>query len=238
MAKITREKFKVFENVFDQHSYRNIYKLISEGYFDGVGSPVSIGKEANIFVGEFNDRRKPNIIKIYRLQTCNFNKMFEYIRADARFANLKTQKRQIVFAWTQREYRNILKAREAGIKVPTPLVVKDNIIVMEFIGDEDPAPRLNVCSPDKKYLKSFFEKTIDFMQKLNKAGLVHADLSEFNILNYNNSPVFIDFSQATISSHPHFKDFLKRDVYNVCRYFKKQGLKIDDEKVMKKIIQK
>jgi RIO kinase 1 len=74
------------------------------------------------------------------------------------------------------------------------------------------------------------------MRKLYKAGLIHADLSQFNILNQNNSPVFIDFSQCTTMRNPQAEEFLDRDIKNIVNFFKKQGLKIDKDKVKKDII--
>lgn len=236
MTRQSHEKFRVFGNVFDEHSNRNIYKLITEGYFDGMGSPVSVGKEANIFVGEKKEG-KPVIVKIYRLQSCNFNKMYDYIKGDPRYLHLKKKRREIIFAWTQREYRNLMKAREAGVKVPTPLTFKDNIIVMEFIGDEDPSSRLSKEIPSTKAgLKKFYEKTVDYMRKLHKAGLVHGDLSPFNILNYNGEPVFIDFSQSTTILHPNSIDYIRRDARNVSNFFIKHGIKTSEEEIYRKVV--
>ena len=72
---------------------------------------------------------------------------------------------------------------------------------------------------------------------MHKAGIVHADLSEFNILNYNNNPVFIDFSQGTIATHPRYFEYLKRDVANVCRFFKKLGVKAEPAEILEKILE-
>ena len=117
MPKITREKFKSMHNVFDEFTNRAIFKLISQGHFDGLQSPISIGKEANIFTALKGDRKV--IVKIYRLETCDFNKMYDYIKEDPRYVNLKGKKRKIIFAWVQREFRNLLIARQASVNVPT-----------------------------------------------------------------------------------------------------------------------
>jgi RIO kinase 1 len=76
---------------------------------------------------------------------------------------------------------------------------------------------------------------VEYVQKLYKAGMVHADLSQFNILNLKEEPVFIDFSQCTLKRNPRAEEFLERDVRNICNFFKKIGLKVDEEKVLKKI---
>lgn len=228
-----KEKFKTMHNVFDEFTNRTIFKLISEGYFEGLESPISIGKEANIFSAKRKDGSRV-MVKIYRLEACDFNRMYDYIKEDPRYIDIKGKKRKIIFFWVQREYRNLLKAREAGVNVPTPLTFQNNVLVLEFIGKGATiAPRLTVEPP--KNPKEFFNKTSENMKKLYKAGLVHADLSPFNILNNNQEPVFIDFSQATTLNNSRANEFLKRDVKNVCSFFKKMGLKLDEGKVLKKI---
>jgi RIO kinase 1 len=162
--------------------------------------------------------------------------MYDYIKEDARYINIKGKKRKIIFNWVQREYRNLLKAKKAKVNVPIPLCFKNNILVLEFIGKKDKiAPRLTVEKP--KNAKRFFDKIIDNIKKLYKAGLVHADLSAFNILNDNEEPVFIDFSQATTLNSSSAQEYLERDVRNICTFFEKLGLKLDKEKILKKVKQ-
>ena len=221
MPNRSKEKFRTAYTVFDEFTNRNIFKLISEGYFEGLESPIAMGKEANIFSAKKKDDSRV-MVKIYRLETCDFNKMYDYIKEDPRYAELKGKKRLIIFSWVQREYRNLLKAKKAKVAVPEPLTFKNNILVLEFIGQEGKiASRLTVEPP--KYPKKFFNKIIDNIRKLYKAGLIHADLSPFNILNNNEEPVLIDFSQATPLDNTSAKEFLKRDIKNICNFFKKLG---------------
>lgn len=221
-------------NVFDEFTNRTLFKLISEGYFEGLESPISIGKEANIFSAKTKDQSRV-MIKIYRLESCDFNKMYDYIKEDPRYADIKGKKRKIIFFWVQREYRNLIKAREAGVNVPTPITFKNNILVLEFVGNKDViSHRLSVDPP--KNPKNFFDQTIINIKKLYGAGLVHADLSPFNILNNNQHPVFIDFSQTTTLNDSMAQEYLKRDVKNICNFFKKLGYESDEERIMEKII--
>jgi len=226
----TNEEWKVYKNIFSDFSLRNLFKLSSQGHFEELQSPISIGKEANIFTAVKEDG-KLIIVKIYRLENCNFNKMYDYIRADLRYPDLKKNRRQVVFAWTHREYRNLLIAREV-IKVPTPIAVKDNILLMEFIGDNEPASRLKDDIP--KDVEEFFDQVISNMKKLYKAGLIHGDLSDFNILNYHQKPVFIDFSQGTTTDSPNADELIERDVRNVCNFFKRY-IEVDEEETLEKI---
>ena len=86
------------------------------------------------------------MVKIYRLETCDFNRMYDYIKDDQRYLKIKKGKRNIVFTWVQREYRNLLKARQANVSVPTPLTFLKNVLVLEFIGDDAIiAPKVKGC---------------------------------------------------------------------------------------------
>ncbi|MBW2972121.1 serine protein kinase RIO [Candidatus Woesearchaeota archaeon] len=232
MAKITREKFKTWGNVFDNFTIRLLFELSSKGHFDELKSPVSIGKEANVFTAT-TEEGKPIIVKIYRLETCDFNRMYDYIKYDARYLNLKAKRREIIFSWAQREYRNLMKAREAGARVPLPIRCTNHVLLMEHIGDSEPAPKLKDAHPEDP--EKFMEKVFDYMKKMYKAGLVHGDLSEFNILNHKENPVFIDMSQGTITKSANAEELLQRDIKNMCRFAKKLGLKLDEEEVADKI---
>jgi RIO kinase 1 len=231
MAKKSREKFKIFKNVFDEFTISTLFKLSSQGHFDEVLSPVMIGKESNVFLASTYDEDYV-IVKIYRLHSCNFNKMYNYIRSDPRFMNIKNQRRLVIFRWVQREYRNLLIAREK-ILVPTPIAFANNVLVMESIGKNTPAPQLKDKLPDN--VKEFSDKILNFITELAKLGIVHGDLSEFNILNHNNNPYFIDFSQGTSIKDPSVLDYLKRDIYNVSHFFGKHDVKINTDKIFRKI---
>jgi RIO kinase 1 len=223
-----REDFKTWGDVFDRFTQRTVYKLITQGHFEGLESPISIGKESNVFSALKKDGTRV-MVKIYRLETADFNRMRDYIKDDPRIINLKGGKRNTIFAWVQREFRNLIKARGANVSVPTPLTFNNNVLVLEFIGDNSfIAPKLKDDLP--KNPKDFLEKIVSNMKKLHKAGLVHADLSAFNILNYNQTPVFIDFSQCTTLESSRAKEYINRDVRNICTFFRKIGLNAEEEK--------
>jgi RIO kinase 1 len=228
-----KEEFKTWGDVFDRFTQRTVYKLISQGHFEGLESPISIGKESNVFSAIKKDGTRV-IVKIYRLETCDFNRMNEYIKDDPRYPNLKGGKRNTIFAWVQREYRNLLKAREANVNVPIPMAFSNNVLVLEYIGDHGIiAPKLKDDIP--KNPKKFFDMVVSSMKKLHKSGFVHADLSAFNILNYNETPVFIDFSQATPLQSSRAKEYFERDVRNICIFFRKIGLDVKEDTTKNKI---
>ena len=227
------EKFKTMHNVFDDFTNRTIFKLMSEGRFRGLESPISIGKESNVFSALTNEGKRV-IVKIYRLETCDFNRMYDYIKDDPRYTGLKDKKRKVILVWVQREYRNLMNARDAQVNVPIPITFSNNILVLEFVGrNGNIAPKLKDSIPKNK--KQFFDKIVDSIRKLYKSGLVHADLSAFNILNFEDNPVFIDMSQATTLKHPRAEEFLERDVKNICIFFRKVGLKVNEKSALKKI---
>lgn len=230
MPRPTQERFKTFGDVFDNFTTRNLFNL-GELFDWETMSPISIGKEANVFSAVGRDGKVA--VKIYRLETCDFNRMYDYIKSDSRYIDLKNKRREVIFAWCQREYRNLFVAREANVKAPVPIKFLKNILVMEFIGNGGAAPKIKDMLP--KSPEQFFEKTLSSVKNFYKAGYVHGDLSKFNILNFQEQPVFIDFSQATSIKNPNAWEWLKRDVKNVCDFFKKLGVKAEEERILKEI---
>lgn len=233
MVRKSREEWKIYNNVFDKFTIRTLFELSTKGFFKDLTSPVALGKEANVFLASTKDDRQV-IVKIYRLENCNFNQMYFYIQNDPRFHGLENRKRKIIFKWVQREYRNLLKAREK-IRVPTPIEFKNNVLVMELIGKEAPSPLLKDKKPDDP--KDFYDQIIHNMSKLLEAGVVHGDLSHFNIINDAEKPVFIDFSQGTSIKATEASKLLKRDVKNICKYFEK-AVELDFEEANNKLQEK
>lgn len=234
MPNVSKEKWKTWGNVFDAFTLRTLFKLAGQGHFEALESPIFIGKESNVFSAKTKTGKV--IVKIYRLEACDFNKMYDYIKYDPRYADLKKNRRKVIFSWVQREYRNLMKSREAGVYVPRPIAVLNNVLVEEFIGDDEVAPMIKDYLPRAK--KEFFKKIVNNMKKMYNAKLIHADLSQFNILIYNDNPVFIDFSQTTMTRDPRAEEYLDRDIKNIVNFFNKQGLKIDKNKIKKDIIGK
>ena len=208
---------KVREDVFDDVTLLALYKLVHKKWFSVLGGSISTGKEANVFYAEKDGTGIA--IKIYRIRTANFTTMSSYIMGDRRFSHVKKAKKELIFAWTKKEFSNLVRARDAGIAVPEPLVWDRNILIMSFLGEgEIPYPQLRnveLEDPAETYLQIM--NTIDTLY--NKAELVHADLSEFNIL-YCDQPYVIDMGQSVTRDHPRALPFLMRDIRNINRFFK------------------
>jgi RIO kinase 1 len=222
-----QERFKTTKGVFDAFTNRTLFTLQTKGIFDELESPLSVGKEANVFIARAGDTKV--IVKIYRMQNADFKTMFYYIKKDPRYDYLKNNRRQIILAWTQREYKNLIRAYKAKSRVPEVLGWKNNVIVEEFIGNETPAPPLKDQYPAFPY--QFLQDILTEMKKLYDAGLIHGDLSSFNILNHNEKPVLIDFSQATLTKTPNSRELLQRDIKNVTQFFKKLQVDIRMDKI-------
>jgi RIO kinase 1 len=210
-------QFKVSEDVFDDVTLLALYKLVHKKWLSVIGGSISTGKEANVFYGERGD--KGVAIKIYRIRTANFTTMSSYIIGDRRFSRVKKSRKELVFAWTRKEFSNLARAHEAGIAVPEPLVWDRNILIMSYLGENEiPYPQLkNAYIEDPAEIYATITKYIDILYK--KAELVHGDLSEFNIL-YGDQPYLIDMGQSVTRDHPRAFQFLMRDIRNINRFFK------------------
>ncbi len=221
------EDAKLYLKVLDAPTIRTLMRLSNAGYFDELLFPISEGKEAVVFCGTTRDGEYV-AVKIYRVNMKTFQSIKEYIIGDPRFYVGK-RRTVVIFQWVRKEFRNLLRAMEVGVRVPNPIVYKKNVLVMEFIGDgKIPAPILKNAPPERPEV--WFKEIKGYIEKLAKRGkMVHADLSEFNILNYHEEPVIIDWGQAVLVDHPRFYEFLRRDIRNIFRYFRKLGVNTGSE---------
>jgi len=183
---------------------------------------VSAGKEARVYWAK-NRRGEDVAVKIYLTTTAEFRKSIrQYIIGDPRFESVSGDLRKLILKWVQKEYKNLKRMYEAGVRVPKPYYAYRNILVMEFIGENGiRAPLLKeVRLTDEEYVE-IYEKIVHYIKLMyNKAKLVHADLSEYNIMLYGGEPVIIDVSQAVTLDHPMAMYFLIRDIKNIIRYFR------------------
>jgi len=217
---------KTFAKVFDKSTIETIHKLATKRYFDIVEFAISTGKEAHVFravdtSGNFR------AVKIYKTETSDFKHMAQYIEGDRRFKGVKKNKRDIVFTWAKKEFKNLTLLTKAGVRVPMPIAQMDNVVVMEFIGKNGEASPLlkDKDFPDSQKVYDFIVEA--FVKMVQKAELVHADLSQYNIINNGDELVIIDCGQSVLTSHPKAEEFFERDVKNMAIYFQKIGIKTD-----------
>jgi len=109
---------------------------------------------------------------------------------------------------------------------------------MGYIGDsERAAPLLKDVTLQNP--KETFDTLVDFISKMyNKAGVVHGDISAFNVLIHKNKPYLIDLSQGVLIEHPNALDFLKRDIHNMVSYFKRFNISADENEIFENITKK
>ena len=218
------EQFKVEGSVFDDATYAALYKLVQDGHLQAFGGPISTGKEANVYeaVGEDGETVA---VKVYLTTTSNFRQMGEYLEGDPRFEGIKGSTTDVVIAWVRKEFSNLERARAAGVAVPEPVAVQRNVLVMEYLGDESgPAPTLNEVTIENP--ETAFSVVEEYMRRLYDAGLVHGDLSEYNVVVHDDQLVFIDVGQAVTIHHPNAEDFLDRDCWNVASFFADLGVDV------------
>ena len=231
------DEFKVVEGVIDPPTLKALYKLLNKGTIKILHGVISTGKEANVYRGEDSDGN-PIAVKVYRVSTAETDFMLEYIVGDPRFKRIKRRSRALIPQWALKEYKNLARYHDAGVRVPRPLDIQRNVLVMEFIGDSNssiPAPMIkNVEIPSP--VKTFNQLLRMVTDGYTEAGLVHADLSEYNILWYK-GPVIIDVSQAVLKTHDNAKRYLIRDIQNITSFFRKLGVESKNpEKIAEHIL--
>jgi RIO kinase 1 len=221
MRKKRSEEYEVMEEVFDRSTLMTIYKFMNKGKIDEIYGVVNAGKEARVYWGKDRDGREL-AIKIYLTVSAEFKKgMLPYIRGDPRFAHVRKDTRHLIYAWAQKEFKNLRRAIDAGVRVPEPIAVSKNVLIMSFIG-KDGVSALLLKEVSLKNPKQVYRRLLTYVKKLyQKAKLVHADLSEYNIMIWKNKPVLFDVSQAVTLEHPMADQFLRRDLQNLHKYFKK-----------------
>jgi RIO kinase 1 len=233
MVKKSGDRFKVHEGVFDDFTLDTLDYLRRKKYFDELGRPIKTGKEGDVYFAYKDD--EIIAIKIYRLTTANFKKISSYILRDYRFKNIKGNLRKVILRWVQKEYRNLSLCHNAGMNVPYPYKQTNNVILMDYI---DGYMLKDVVLDDPK---GFFELLLEQMDLMkNRVGLIHGDLSEFNVMACDGVPYIIDLGQGmsfkTEEDFKYYYDLYERDVSKIVNYFnKKYSLGIDFEDVIRRL---
>jgi len=214
------------EEVFDQSTRMVLYRFLSSGILDEVHGVISSGKEARVYWGK-NKAGKELAVKIYLTSSAEFKKgMMMYIEGDYRFKNVRRDTRSLIYTWAQKEFRNLEDASRAKVRVPKPIAVESNVVVMEFIGkDGVSAPSLKEEPPEDP--EATYNVLLTYIKRLyGKADLVHGDLSEYNLMTWRGKLVMFDMSQSVPKSHPLADFLMRRDLANVNRFFSRLDVKV------------
>lgn len=220
------EEYDALEEVFDRSTLMVIYGFLNKGTIDEIHGAVKAGKESRIYWGK-NREGKELAIKIYLVLSSEFKKgMLKYIEGDPRFKGVKRDTRSLMFAWALKEFKNLELARLARVRVPKPIAVKNNVLIMEFIGENgETAPSMKEMAPENP--DKTYKMLLGYLEKLyRKAELVHGDLSEYNIMIWRGKTVLFDMAQAVPIVHPMAEFFLRRDLTNLSNYFRKLGVEV------------
>jgi len=226
---------KILDQFFDRRTLLNIYALMNDGIISTVDFPIATGKEGGVFRCTSPDGSLL-ALKIYRVGNAVFRTISPYISGDERFVSLSGNTYKLISAWAQREFANMRRYAEAGLRVPEAITFRGNMVAMGYIGSREiPAPLLKDASSCD--YEALYDEVVDFMKKgFQKAHLVHSDLSPYNILVHEKHAFFIDLGQAVSSRNPNFLFFLSRDVTNINRFFKSKNVEVDDASIMERIL--
>lgn len=233
MAKISREKFKVHEGVFDEFTLKTLEMMKRKHYFDELGKAIKTGKEGDVYFAYRGE--KTLAVKIFRMTSANFKKISQYIIRDYRFRNIKGNLRKVILVWAEKEFRNVALCHKNNISVPYMYKQFNNVIIMDYIFGK------MLKDTDLKNPLEFFELLIEQMKLVrHEAKLIHGDLSEFNIMVEEELPVLIDWGQGmSVKNDADFeelKEMQVRDVKNVTEYFNRcYDLDLDYEQVYQRI---
>ncbi|KAH9947589.1 RIO1-domain-containing protein [Amylocystis lapponica] len=240
------------EQVLDPRTRIILFKMIGRGLVFEVNGCVSTGKEANVYHALTPDRMHL-ALKIYKTSILVFKDRDRYVSGEYRFRRgySRHNPRKMVRVWAEKEMRNLKRLRTAGIRCPDPVEVRENVLVMGFVGDKEgwASPRLKDAEIAATAFPALYVELLAIARKIFvECKLVHADLSEYNVLYHVDdmqpssttpSPplapaepgtvppghlYIIDVSQSVEHDHPHAFDFLRADLHNIEDFFSKRGV--------------
>ncbi|KAM8822061.1 serine/threonine-protein kinase RIO3 [Synchiropus picturatus] len=228
-----KKEHSTAEQAVDPRTRLLMYKMVNAGVLDNINGCISTGKESVVFHadgGSLDQQPVPAevVLKVFKTTLNEFKNRDRYIKDDYRFRERfsKLNPRKVIRLWAEKEMHNLSRMQKAQIPCPQVVLLKKHILVMSFIGkDHVPAPKLKDAVLDQEQLKSAAFQVLHVMQQLyQECNLVHADLSEYNMLWHEGKVWLIDVSQSVEPTHPHGLEFLFRDCRNVSTFFQKRGV--------------
>lgn len=210
----------------DNQSIIALFKMVNNQILEQVNGIVSTGKEAIILHADCDpsyegdlDLPKEVAIKIFKTTLNEFKQRDRYIKDDYRFKDRfsKQNNRTVISMWAEKEMHNLLRMKSVGIRVPDVIALRKHMLIMTFLGENMvAAPKLKDVQLSDANAIIAYEQTVEMMGILfNEAKLVHADLSEYNILWHKEECWFIDVAQSVEPAHPSALEFMMRDCGNI-----------------------
>lgn len=227
-------RYKTLDEVFDKTTAMTVSGLKNSGIISYVNGAVGSGKESKAYWAVAPDG-SDLALKIYLVATSNFKKRLPYLLGDPRFSKIRKGTRHLVELWAQKEFANLRQCYESGIPCARPVAVARNVLVTDFVG-KGGVPEPLLVESEVGYQD--YESAITIIDDLyNKAKIVHADYSEYNIFKTENGLVVFDFGSSVDSRHPNAEEFLERDIKNMTKFFVKRGLTVTNPSdVLKRIM--
>ncbi|XP_070308841.1 serine/threonine-protein kinase RIO3 isoform X2 [Odocoileus virginianus] len=217
-----KKEHSTAEKAVDPKTRLLMYKMVNSGMLETITGCISTGKESVVF--HAYGGRRSSVPCDCRTEVSTFWLPASQGLLSAPRGPSWTMERKIVKLYLQ----NVpSRMQRAGIPCPTVVLLKKHILVMSFIGhDQVPAPKLKEVKLSSEEMKDAYYQTLHLMQQLyNECTLVHADLSEYNMLWHAGKVWLIDVSQSVEPTHPHGLEFLFRDCRNISQFFQKGGVK-------------
>uniref|UniRef100_A0A336LVC2 Serine/threonine-protein kinase RIO1 n=1 Tax=Culicoides sonorensis TaxID=179676 RepID=A0A336LVC2_CULSO len=212
------------EQVMDPRTRMILFKLLNRGMISEINGCISTGKEANVYHAT-SKTAEDFAIKIYKTSILVFKDRDKYVSGEYRFRHgyCRHNPRKMVRTWAEKEMRNLVRMQNAEMPVPTPILLRGHVLLMTFIGENGwPAPKLKDVDLTSSKARELYRDCVTMIWTMyKKCKLVHADLSEFNILYHKGKLVIIDVSQSVEHDHPHALDFLRKDCTNISHFFRK-----------------
>jgi RIO kinase 1 len=226
---VDKDLFETVEEVFDKATVQAILKLMRRGVLRSLKGVVSAGKESRVYWGKGPGGRDL-AVKIYLTSSAEFRKgMMKYIIGDHRFdKSVPKSTRKLVILWAKKEFNNFTEFYKAGVSVPEPICQYENVLVMEFVGENGVrAPLLREADLTLEEYTAIFRGLVEDVRKAYlRAGLIHGDLSEYNVMVWNGRHYIIDVSQAVPVTHPNATELLLRDLRNITSFFEGVGVSV------------
>ena len=227
---------------------RPAWVVTSQGAVDTELGILKTGKEADVHLLERADPHEPDggvvmAAKRYRsAEHRSFHRAAAYSegRSMKRSRDERALKRKSTFGrlvaageWAVSEWGALVRLWQLGLPVPYPVQIDGMEILMEWIThDGETAPRLAQTRPAPELLASYFDQLRDALATLVQAGLVHGDLSAYNILAAGPRLVIIDLPQVVdLVGNANGMDYLLRDCANICGWFRGKGLEVDEQEL-------
>ena len=203
-----------------------LFKMLRRGVISEINGCISTGKEANVYFS--TSEQGDCALKIYKTSILVFKDRDKYVSGEFRFRHgySRHNPRKMVRLWAEKEMRNLTRLHSNEIPSPRPILLRGHVLLMEFIGNEGwPAPRLKNVQLTENKARELYLECILIMRKLyTKCRLVHADLSEYNLLFHKGHLCVIDVSQSVEHDHPQALEFLRKDCANMTDFFRRNNV--------------